>query len=194
MKRRDPIAFGAAAIATTRSMASVDGSDTGHAGVGEVGLERHGDDLVLDAQADVAASREIAWAVLIDYDHLARFIPDMTKSQAVDRHDAVVHVRQEGHTGFVPVQRDFWLLLEVRETPQTRIDMKRVDGTFTRFEASYAIQDAPRGGVHIVYHASFDPAMPVPDWLGLGYVRGTARERFEAVIKEMQRRAREAKR
>ncbi|CAN5284709.1 hypothetical protein BH09PSE6_BH09PSE6_14740 [soil metagenome] len=156
----------------------------------DVRIERRGQILEVQAEAVVKASRETAWAVLTDYDHLATFVPDMTVSRIVSRSGNVVRVRQAGHTGPRPVRRDFMLTIEASESPMTRIDMRMIDGTFSHFEAAYEIKDGPqRGTVRIDYRSEFDPQMPVPDWLGLGYVKGTIAEQFAAVVREIERRA-----
>ncbi|CAN5203502.1 hypothetical protein BH10PSE17_BH10PSE17_08360 [soil metagenome] len=164
--------------------------DGNRAAIPEIRIERHGANLKVHADAVVKASRETAWSVLTDYDHLASFVPDMTESRIVSRTGNVVRVRQAGHTGPRPVRRDFMLTIEASESPMTRIDMKMVEGTFSRFEAAYEITDGPqRGTLHIDYRSEFDPQMPVPDWLGLGYVKGTIQEQFAAVMHEIERRA-----
>jgi ribosome-associated toxin RatA of RatAB toxin-antitoxin module len=49
----------------------------------------------VDAQFEVAASRDVAWQVLTDYDNLPKFISSLVESKVLDRKGNCVLVEQE---------------------------------------------------------------------------------------------------
>src|SRR5262245_50454819 len=61
---------------------------------------REGEFVTISASADMKVDPHIAWAVLSDYDHLAKFIPDMKSSRVVSREGNHLRVEQKGDVGF----------------------------------------------------------------------------------------------
>ena len=81
---------------------------------------RDGEFVTISASAVMRVDPHIAWAVLSDYDHLARFIPDVKSSRVISRHGNVVRVEQTGDIGFLFYKEPVNVIFEVHEEPETR--------------------------------------------------------------------------
>ncbi len=47
--------------------------------------KKNGDTVELDTQFSVPVSREIAWAVLTDFEHMTAFIPNLASSKVLEK-------------------------------------------------------------------------------------------------------------
>src|SRR5258705_7031046 len=66
----------------------------------EARIERQGEYIAVNASVLMQVDARIAWEVLSDYDHLARFIPDMKRSRVGSRAGNRVLVEQKAEFGF----------------------------------------------------------------------------------------------
>src|SRR5260221_9332283 len=78
----------------------------------EARIERQGEYIAVNASVLMRVDARIAWEVLSDYDHLARFIPDMKTSRVVLRAGKSVLVEQMGAIGFLFYRQPVVLWLE----------------------------------------------------------------------------------
>ncbi|HEU4622781.1 MAG TPA: SRPBCC family protein [Burkholderiaceae bacterium] len=156
-----------------------------------VTVERAGETVRIDADATLAASRETAWRVLTDYDHLAEIVPGMRASRVVARDDGRVIVEQQGYVGVLFFKREFALTLASNEQPMSAIDLTLVTSNgFASFDARYALQELDASRVRIAYRARFvpKPLLAPPPVVGLAVMRRQVRTQFEAVVREIARR------
>lgn len=51
----------------------------------EAHVTKNGDTVELDTQFSVPVSREIAWAVLTDFEHMTAFIPNLASSKVLEK-------------------------------------------------------------------------------------------------------------
>jgi ribosome-associated toxin RatA of RatAB toxin-antitoxin module len=152
-----------------------------------VSVERRGDDIVVQAHADVRAALEMTWSTLADYDHLAEFIPGMAVSRTLSREGASAMVEQKAVAAFGPFRQNLSLLLAVEETPNESITASIVKGDFRRFDSRYDVVSLEPQRTRITYHATLDPSVPVPPSL-----RRQIRKQFEALVAEVARRGAQA--
>lgn len=155
----------------------------------EVRVERVGDEIVVQAQAEVDADRALTWSTLSDYDRLAEFIPGMSHSRTVSRDGDEAVVEQKGTAGFGPFRQKFVLVLGVRETKLQSIAATGLGGDFKKFDARYELVPLESGRTRIVYRATLIPAMPIPPLVGLPVMRSMIRDQFFALVDEVRRRA-----
>jgi ribosome-associated toxin RatA of RatAB toxin-antitoxin module len=158
----------------------------------EIKVEQNGDEFVLYAQSEVDADRATIWSTLSDYDHLNRFIPGMSSSHIVSRRGADVVVEQKGSVGFGPFRRRFTVLLAVREELNQSISASGIGGDFRYFESRYEIVPLGPQRLRIIYQATFLPDSALPPILGLSAIRFMIATQFNALLAEIQRRARTA--
>src|SRR5262252_10137778 len=111
---------------------------------------RDGEFVTVSASAVMKVDPHVAWAVLSDYDHLARFIPDMKSSRVVSREGNVVKVEQKGDVGFFFYKEPVTMLLEVHEEPPSRITARGLQGNVKDLETRYELQPSA-SGLKLVY-------------------------------------------
>lgn len=155
----------------------------------ELLVERRGDDVVVQAQADVAANVGVVWSTLADYDRLGDFIPSMSFSRTLSRSGSEAIVEQQGRVGIGPLRRSFGLRLVVQETFQQSISAQLIGGDFKYFGARYDIEPLGPARTRIRYRARLAPDLPVPAALSAPIMRPMIREQLEALLKEVERRA-----
>jgi carbon monoxide dehydrogenase subunit G len=148
---------------------------------------RDGDFVTVSASAVMHVDQRIAWAVLSDYDHLAKFIPDVRSSRVVSRDGNKVRVEQIGEVGFIFYKQAVTVVLEVHEEPMRRITARGVEGNVKGLESYYELH-ASGPEVRLDYAGRFDPDFAIPPLIGMPMLRRVIERRFRAMIDEIQRR------
>jgi ribosome-associated toxin RatA of RatAB toxin-antitoxin module len=152
-------------------------------------VSRSGDEVIVLATAEVTADDATTWDVLIGYERLPDFIPDMSTSHTLERDGSDALVQQSGRAGFGPFKQDFSVTWAVHEVPQQSVTAHAVAGDFTRFESSYRLHANGAGHTWIAYAAVIEPKDGIPPLVGLPVMRIAIRAQFEALLAEIDRRA-----
>ena len=153
-----------------------------------VDVKRKGDSFVVGATATVAASSSVVWEVLTDYDHLARFIPGLSRSAVQIRAANRVQLEQTGEARFFVFAYPIEVRLEVLESPRESISSRRIGGNLKRMSGRYDLQVA-QGGVRLRYAGELEPDFALPPLIGTLAVRTMVEEQFAALVSEIERRA-----
>jgi carbon monoxide dehydrogenase subunit G len=148
---------------------------------------RDGEFVTISASAVMRVDPHIAWAVLSDYDHLARFIPDVKSSRVISRHGNVVRVEQIGEVGFLFYTEPVNVILEVHEEPETRIVARALEGNIRALDTRYELHSSD-AGVRLDYTGSFAPAFVIPPLIGMPIVNRLIERRFRAMVNKIERR------
>ena len=148
---------------------------------------RDGEFVTISATAVMRVDPTIVWAVLSDYDHLAKFIPDMKSSRVLSRHGNVVRVEQKGEVGFLFYKEPVVMVLEVHEEPPSRITARGLEGNVRGLETRYELSSSA-SGVRLDYSGRFDPDFVIPPLIGMPIVHRLIERRFRAMVNEIQRR------
>jgi len=156
----------------------------------EIKVEQQRDEFHVCAQSEVDADRMTIWSTLSDYDHLARFIPDMSLSRIVSRTGADTVVEQRGTAGVGPFRRSFTVLLAVKEEPNRSISATGIGGDFRRFESRYEVVSLGPQRARIIYQATLVPDAALPPIVGPLAMRSMIDTQFNALMAEIRRRAR----
>jgi len=164
-------------------------SPPGRAGAQElaIAIERRGEYITVSASARMQVDARIAWEVLSDYDHLAKFIPDMKSSRVVSRSGDRVLVEQKGEFGFFFYRQPVDVTLEVLEQPRRRIVARRIAGNIRELETRYELETSD-AGVRFDYTGRFIPEFSLPPLIGMPIVRRIVERRFRAMVDEILRR------
>ena len=182
-----PIRFGAALFTLFMLTAAPGLVPAAAADAIEARIERQGEYIKVNASVLMRVDARIAWEVLSDYDHLARFIPDMKISRVVSRDGNRVLVEQKGEFGFFFYRQPVDVMLEVVEDPRRRIDARRISGNIRDLQTRYDLE-ASDAGVKLDYTGRFIPEFSVPPLFGLPMVRRIVERRFRAMVEEIVRR------
>lgn len=148
-------------------------------------------EISLDTQAPVTTAQ--AWAVLTDYEHMSQFLPGLELSEVSSRQGNTLRVHQRGSTRAGLLHFDYENVRDVSLTPQRLITTHGVSGDAKRLDSSTELR--PRdGGVQLRYHVAFEPARPLPSFLGNSALKRQTADNFNAFIREMIRRQDNAQR
>jgi len=156
----------------------------------EMRIERQGNQIRVHAQSDVEVDRATIWSTLSDYDHLAQFIPNMSSSRAISRDGPNVLVEQKGTGGLGPIRRSFTATFAVTERLNESISISERAGDFSRFDARYEIVPLASDRSRVVYDATIVPLNSSPSLVNDVVLRLMIANQFDALIHEMERRAR----
>ena len=147
-----------------------------------------GDLVVVSASANMDAAAATAWSVLIDYDHYADFVPDMSMSRIVARKPDGMIAEYTGEFRFLFFRRPLHLVLDVVLDPPRRIVARSLSGDLRDMNASYEISELPQA-LHLSYKARFLPGFALPPFIGLAVVRNAMELQFTALVREIVRRS-----
>ena len=148
---------------------------------------RDGEFITVAASAVMKVDQRVAWAVLSDYDHLARFIPDMKSSRVVSRDGNRLRVEQKGEMGFFFYKEPVDMLLEVHEEPPSRITARGLEGNIKGLETRYELRPTV-AGIRLDYAGRFVPGFSIPPLIGMPIMNRLIERRFRAMVVEIQRR------
>ncbi|WP_300340429.1 SRPBCC family protein [Accumulibacter sp.] len=157
---------------------------------------------VVHASAQVAADQELVWGTLTDYQRLREFVPGVTRARVLDRTGNLLTIEQVGVFSVLFVELPVQLRLLVRHTPYSTVlatlaasSAASEEATLRSFTGRYSLTPIllpERAGVRLDYDARFALARPLPPLIGslfgVGAVRRTMREQFEAMLREIARR------
>jgi hypothetical protein len=142
----------------------------------------------IDAEILVPADAKTAWAVLTDYDNLARFVPEMQTSRVVSAPGQPKRVEQRGKSGMLSFFTPEHIVLQMEEAPYERIRFNRVAGDVKSMRGEWLIVG---GGnpVRVIYRARIVPKVPLPPLLGTTMIERDVETKLAAIRREIARRA-----
>lgn len=144
----------------------------------------------MTVNADVARS----WKVLTDYNRLAEFVPNLSRSQlsASDGNERIV--TQNGFAKFLFIRQPIDLVLRVTEQPMQAIDIRLVSGNMREYQARWELQSlqvqqpGDDGRTRISYAGVIAPDFYVPTLFGAALMKSDLRNMLNAVKAEIEKR------
>lgn len=152
----------------------------------EVKVEADATVIRISAEIATSVNRKTAWQVLSDYNHWAEFVPDMLVSRVVSQPGEPLLVEQRGRIPWLPAF-PLVVIAQVEENPYKGLRFQRVAGNIKRLEGEWRIQG--RSHVRLIYHSTVEPGFPLPPQMSIDIFRNDAKNRLEAMSREMERRA-----
>lgn len=138
---------------------------------------------VMVAPVPVAA----AWAVMTDFDAMARFVPNLTESRVVARQGHRWTVEQKGVARFGPFRFRFESVRELDLVPTERVVSRQLKGAMR--SASSVTTFAPAGdATRVTYRAQMEPGVWLPSFISERFIAHEVREHLQAIAGEMVRR------
>jgi ribosome-associated toxin RatA of RatAB toxin-antitoxin module len=143
------------------------------------------------AKMTVNASVLRSWTVLTDYDGLAGFVPNLSRSQVISRNGNERVVAQNGYAKFLFIRQPVDLVLHVTEQPMQAIDIRLVSGNMRDYQARWELQATPDGSrTQIAYAGLIAPYFYVPTLFGVALMKSDLRDMLNAVKAEMEKEKR----
>ena len=139
----------------------------------------------------VPVRREVALAVLTDFDNMENFVPNLSSSRVVQRNGNVYRVVQEGKADFGPFSYRFTSERRVEVLPDGRIRVRALSGTVKSMSSELALLAAGPTATLLDYRIESTPdSWLLPSALGISFLRHELAEQFTAIAREMLRRSR----
>ncbi|MGA7932099.1 MAG: SRPBCC family protein [Kovacikia sp.] len=88
----------------------------------------------------VETTPEIAWAVLTDYSNFSKFIPNVVSSKILERKGNQKIIEQEDIRKLLFVNVRSRVRSAITETPQTRIDFRRIEGDVPKLDGYWKVE------------------------------------------------------
>lgn len=132
----------------------------------QVTVHKDGNRVTIEANMTVPVPPAIAWAVLTDFAHMARFLPNLSTSDAVSEGPNVLRVTQKGAATWGPFTFDFESVRRIVLQPMSRIEATALSGKIPKMTSVSELRPG-EGGVHIHYRADAEidfwlPPLPGP--------------------------------
>lgn len=94
----------------------------------------------LTATISIPTSVEQVWQVLSDYESLAEFIPNLAKSQLIERPGGGIRLEQVGNQRFLRLKFSARVVLDLEESFPHQIAFQMVEGDFKSFAGSWNLK------------------------------------------------------
>jgi len=154
-----------------------------------VRAEGQGGKVVVEARATVNASLPVVWSTITDYDHLSQFIPNLSRSQVVERHGTAVLIEQRGEVKVLFVRFPVHATIAADEHYPDSIDARSINGNFKLTDAGYRIQRLDDGQrVLLSWNGTLQPVLWTPMFITTPLVRDVIEDQFRAMVNEIERR------
>jgi Polyketide cyclase / dehydrase and lipid transport len=154
----------------------------------DVSVRTLGPKVVVDVTAHVVATREVVWAVVTDYDHMAEFMTTLKSSTVVSRQGNLLEVAQTGEAKRGFLHFSFSTVRAVELTPAREIRSYLIKGDFKSYEFTTRLDDGAPGGIAIVHHGEYVPTTWVPPVIGPAMIESETRKQYTQLIVEILRR------
>lgn len=154
----------------------------------DIRLTRTGDGFHIEVSMIAPVALETAWQVLTDFDHMARFIPNLERSVVTSRTGNRLRLEQQGKAYFGPFPIIFGSTRDVELVPMREIRARQVTGTAKSMESTMRFSSVPEG-TQLDYRADIVPDTYLPPLFGPGAVRREMADQFSAILYEMRLRA-----
>ena len=186
MLHRIPIVLFAIAVgtsATSARPATADASDIA------VTIDHRGDtvDVVVDMTVD--ATPEQVFAVLTDYDHMARFVSNVEASRIVGRDGERLTVEQKSRLAFGPLSLDFVNVREITPVPFREIRTRVTDGDMKGSAFTTTLR-AEGARTRVDNRGRFKLDVWLPPLIGPAVFESETRRQFQEFRTEILRRQR----
>lgn len=152
-----------------------------------VHVEMRGEVIRVDVDLIIAALPKEVWEVLTDFEHLPRFISNITSSKIVSRVGNTVRIAQSGKTNFGPLTFDFQSEREITLSPFTRFESRMISGNLKCFNGTTQLESI-EGGTKVRFHSESVPETVIPLGLARPLIEAETREHYQEIRNEVLRR------
>ena len=144
---------------------------------------------VLEGSFTVTVPREIAWAVLTDYDHIGEFVSSIRASRVLERRPDRIVLEQEASGGVLFFKRRTFVRLDIYEQPLRHLWFQDTSGRdFLSYSGAWRLDGQPPA-LRVEYRLEAAPRFYVPGFLARGVFRRSAERLLDEVRLEMMKRA-----
>lgn len=126
---------------------------------------------------------EQLWQILTDYDNLASFIPNLTRSRRLSHPDGGIRLEQVGAQSFLNVKFCARVVLDTVETFPQQICFAMVEGDFRQFEGQWTLEPlaGPTPRTRLGYDLLICPPLAMPAGLIERHIRHDLTRNLHAI-------------
>ncbi|AMC33322.1 SRPBCC family protein [Janthinobacterium sp. B9-8] len=144
-------------------------------------------DLVkIDAEFRVAVSKEQAWQVMVDFEHMPQFLPQLVSSHIISQSGNHLRVSQALNVPLSLFNYQYESVRDIDLKPFSEIHATSVGGS--EAYQSVALLKPAQGQTVISYHAEWLPESSLLAGFALDTMRNQIRQQFIAMQQEMLKR------
>ena len=153
----------------------------------EVEVNIAGENIVIDLNFAVPATRQEVWEVLTDFDRMANFVSNLKESKVVSISEARLTIFQRGAGTYGPLNYPFESTREVRLIPYHEIRSHLISGNMRRLDgATYLIDEG--GQTRVIHRTNAIPKVWIPAAVGKVFIQHEMREQFNEMRNEIIKR------
>lgn len=153
----------------------------------EVSAKKVSDMVVIDVSFVVQATPKETWDVLVDYDRMPQFLPNLQSSKIVSRTPTQLKVAQKGGVSHGPISLTFDVVREVELKPYTEILSRVVSGNLKKVDGTTRLTPAGEG-TKVTFHSESIPNVWVPPGIGPAMIESETRDQFNDMRNEILKR------
>jgi ribosome-associated toxin RatA of RatAB toxin-antitoxin module len=154
-----------------------------------VNATRYGDAVQVNVRATLRAPLALIWNTLTDYDHLAEFIPGMSKSRLLQRQGNTATIEQSGYAHLWFFRSAIEVTVEAVEQPDSAIQVRLLKGNLKRLEGGYQIEKIGDNNYALSWSGIIEPGVAMPGFIATPLMRKNISEQFLGMVDEIERRA-----
>ena len=155
----------------------------------EVQVNMVGENIIIDLNFAVQATRQEVWDVLTDFDGMADFVSNLKESRVVSVSEDKFTIFQRGAATYGPVSFPFESTREVRLAPYHKIRTQLISGNMRKLEGTtYLIDEG--GQTRVVHRTDAIPKGWIPEAVGKVFIENEMREQFNDMRNEIIKRKR----
>lgn len=145
------------------------------------------DQVVIEVSLLVPASQREAWNVLVDYDHMVQFLPNLQSSKILSQSETQLRVLQKGGVTHGPLSVTFDVVRDVQLKPYQEITSRVISGNLKKVDSTTRL--TMEGDlVRVRFHSESIPNVWVPPGIGPALIESETREQFSDIRNEILRR------
>ena len=155
----------------------------------EVQVNMAGENIIIDLNFAVPATRQEVWDVLTDFENMANFVTNMKESKVISVSEARLRIFQRGAGSYGLLRYPFESTREVRLIPYREIRSHLISGNMHKLDgATYLIDEG--GQTRVIHRSDAIPKVWIPAALGKVFIEIEMREQFNEMRNEIIKRKR----
>lgn len=179
--------FLGAALLLCAVQVSAQSDDVAAGGDIQVNARKVADLVVIDVSMLVPSTQREAWDVLVDYDNMPQFLPNLQSSKILSKSPTQLRVAQKGAVSKGPITISFDVVRDVQLKPYREILSRVVSGNLKKVDGTTRL--APEGeGTRVTYHSESIPNGWVPPGIGPSLIEAETRSQFNDMRNEILKR------
>jgi carbon monoxide dehydrogenase subunit G len=144
----------------------------------------------IDAEFSVAVNKEQAWQVMVDFEHMPQFLPQLQSSQILSQSGNHLRIAQTMSVPLTLFNYHYESIRDIDLKPFSEIRASSVGGSDAY--KSIAQLKVSAGQTVISYHAEWQPSSDLLAGFALDTMRSQIRQQFLAMQQEMLKRQQHA--